>query len=355
MDVFQLLQQAVKHGASDLHITAYSAPALRLHGNLSVLDFPPLQPEETMEMAKQLLNQNKLEVLEKKGEVDSSYNYPGIGNFRVNVYYQRGAVSIAVRVIGVLIPTIDSLGLPDVVKMLARRSGGLILITGPTGSGKSTTMAAMIDLINEEKRCHILTLEDPIEYLHVNKKSIIEQREIGKDSRTFPDALRAALRQDPDVILVGEMRDLETISIAVTAAETGHLIMATLHTMNAPQTVSRIIDVFDSGQQQQIRLQLASSLVGIISQRLLPCSNGKGRLVAMEILVATPAVRNLIRENKTHQIFSYLQTGAKFNMQTLDSHLKSLYDNKLIDALVAMENAIDRDAMSRYLGLPADA
>ncbi|ACV63979.1 twitching motility protein [Desulfofarcimen acetoxidans DSM 771] len=354
MDILQLLQYAVKQEASDLHVTANSAPVLRLHGNLTVLDLPPLLPEKTLEMARQLLDQNKLELLEKNGEVDSSYNYSGVGNFRINVYYQRGAVSIAVRVLDTKIPTIDALGLPDIVKTLARRSGGLILITGPTGSGKSTTMAAMVDLINKEKSCHILTLEDPIEYLHINKKSIIEQREIGKDSRTFPSALRAALRQDPDVILVGEMRDLETISIAVTAAETGHLILATLHTMNAPQTVSRIIDAFDSVQQKQIRMQLSNSLVGIISQRLLPRIDGRGRLAAMEILVATPAVRNLIRENKLHQIFSYLQAGSKFGMQTMDSHLQSLYNNKLVNSRIVLENAADREAMLRYLGISED-
>ena len=251
--------------------------------------------------------------------------------------------------ISTTIPTIDSLGLPETVKTLTRRSRGLIIVTGPTGSGKSTTLAAMIDLINEEKFCHVLTLEDPIEYLHSNKKSIINQREIGRDSKTFPNALRAALRQDPDVILVGEMRDLETISIAITAAETGHLVMATLHTMDAPQTVERIIDVFPSNQQDQIRVQLANTLAGVISQRLLRRQDGTGRIAAVEILVSNPAVRNLIREKKVHQVYSFIQTGAKYGMQTMDNHLQELIEKGLIYAEEAMEHAVDTESMARFL------
>jgi len=349
MRINDLLKQAAQHGASDLHISAGAAPTIRLNGQLQSLAGPPLQADETMELAKQILNGEKYEALFLLGEVDLSYIYPGVGCFRINVYFQQGAISIASRVISTTIPTIDSLGLPETVKTLTRRSRGLIIVTGPTGSGKSTTLAAMIDLINEEKFCHVLTLEDPIEYLHSNKKSIINQREIGRDSKTFPNALRAALRQDPDVILVGEMRDLETISIAITAAETGHLVMATLHTMDAPQTVERIIDVFPSNQQDQIRVQLANTLAGVISQRLLRRQDGTGRIAAVEILVSNPAVRNLIREKKVHQVYSFIQTGAKYGMQTMDNHLQELIEKGLIYAEEAMEHAVDTESMARFL------
>ena len=349
MNINQLLKQAVDRGASDLHITAHAAPTLRLHGQLTRLDTPPLGPEDTLGMARQILTLEKFQVLEKLGEVDVSYSSPELGNFRVNVYYQRGSVGIACRVIDLQIPTIDRLGLPPIVKQLALGSKGLILVTGPTGSGKSTTLAAMLGLINEEKSSHIITLEDPVEYLHKNKKSMITQREIGPDTRSFPNGLRAALRQDPDVILVGEMRDLETISIALTAAETGHLVMATLHTMDTAQTVERIIDVFPPNQQQQIRVQLANTLVGVISQRLLRRRDGQGRVPAVEIMLCSPAVRNLIREHKVHQIYSYIQTGAKQGMQTMDSHLRNLYDQGLIQAEEVVEYASDREAMLRYI------
>lgn len=349
MFINELLKQAVQQGASDLHISAGAAPALRLNGQLESLDGHPLQPDETLALAKQVLNKEKYETLIQIGEVDLSYTSPGLGCFRVNVFFQQGAVSIACRVISTEIPTIDSLGLPEAVKMLARRSRGLIIVTGPTGSGKSTTLAAMINLINEEKFCHILTLEDPIEYLHMKKKSIINQREIGRDSKTFPNALRAGLRQNPDVILVGEMRDLETISIAITAAETGHLVLATLHTMDAPQAVERIIDVFPPNQQDQIRAQLANTLAGVISQRLLRRQDGTGRIAATEILVSTPAVRNLIRDKKVHQIYSFMQTGAKFGMQTMDNHLQTLIEKGHVNAEEAMEHAIDVEAIARFL------
>ncbi len=349
MHINDLLEQAVVRGASDLHVMAGVAPLLRINGELTTLNFPPFTVDDTLELAGQILNTEKLNVLEQFGEVDLSTECQDLGYFRVNVYYQRGTVGIACRVVSTRIPTIDELKLPGSIKTLARRSRGMVIITGPTGSGKSTTLAAMINLINDEKLYHVITLEDPIEYRHTNKKSIISQREIGRDSKSFPSALRAALRQDPDVILVGEMRDLETISIAITAAETGHLVLATLHTLDAPQTVERIIDVFPSNQQQQIRVQLANTLVGVVSQRLLPCKDGRGRIPAVEVLVCTPAVRNLIREKKIHQIYSYMQTGGKYGMQTMDNHLLELYGGGLVSASNVMEHASDLETMSRYL------
>ncbi|WP_449240721.1 type IV pilus twitching motility protein PilT [Desulfoscipio gibsoniae] len=349
MHINNLLKQALDRGASDLHIIVGVAPLLRINGELTSLKFPPLTADNTRELARQILNKEKLNVLEQLGEVDLSAEYQGLGYFRVNVYYQRGTVGIACRVLSNRIPTIEELKLPDSIKALARYTRGLVIITGPTGSGKSTTLAAMINLINEETLCHVITLEDPIEYRHDNKKSIINQREIGRDSKSFPGALRAALRQDPDVILVGEMRDLETISIAITAAETGHLVLTTLHTMDAPQTVERIIDVFPPNQQQQIRVQLANTLVGVVSQRLLRNSNGQGRIPAVEVLVCTPAVRNLIREKKIHQIYSYMQTGGKFGMQTMDSHLLELHGGGLVNTKDVIEHAVDLEAMLRCL------
>jgi len=308
-----------------------------------------LQPDDTRQLAKQILSKEQFDLFENKGEIDFSYNGAEVGSFRVNVYYQRGAVGLAMRVVSKQIPSLLSLGLPETVATLARRTRGLILVTGPAGSGKSTTIAAMLNLINEEKACHIITLEDPIEYLHVHKKSIINQREIGSDSKTFPGALRAALRQDPDVIMVGEMRDLETISIAITAAETGHLVLATLHTVSAPQAIERIIDVFPPNQQQQVRVQLSGTLAGVISQRLLRRRDEKGRIVALEILISTPAVRNLMRESKLHQLYSAMQTGTRFGMQTLDRALQELYKDNLINAEEIRKHAADLDAMERFL------
>lgn len=349
MHINDLLKQAVDKGASDLHISSGAAPAIRLDGRLHSLDLPPLLPEETMTLARQVMSEEKFQAFSGMGEVDASYSHPGVGSFRINVYLQQGSVSLACRVINTHIPTIDSLGLPETVKFLAGCSRGLIIVTGPAGSGKSTTLAAMIDYINNEKFCHIIALEDPIEYLHSNKKSIINQREIGKDTKSFPSALRSALRQDPDVILVGEMRDLETMSIAITAAETGHLVMATLHTMDAPQTVERVIDIYPSHQQEQIRVQLASTLAGVISQRLLRRKDAAGRIAAVEILTSTPAIRNLIREKKVHQIYSFMQTGAKSGMQTLDAHLQELITKDIISPEEAMEHVVDLGSMHRFL------
>ena len=351
VDIHDLLKIAVDKGASDLHIKVEIAPFLRINGDLvTIKDTPPLSQDDTEQLLKQILiDSEKTRAFNETGEIDFSYGNPDLGYFRVNAHKYRDKVGIAFRVINNVISGIEELGLPNAVKTLARRSSGLVLVTGPTGIGKSTTLAAMIELVNEEKFRHIVTLEDPIEFIHSHKQSIITQREIGRDSKTFPNALRAALRQDPDVIMVGELRDLETMSIALTAAETGHLVLASLHTNDASQTIARIIDVFPSNQQEQVRTQLAGALAGIISQRLLRRADGKGRLAAVEILLCTPAVRNLIRNNKIHQIYSSIQTGAKFGMQTLDSQLQSYYENGLIHAEDVLEHAVDQEAMISYL------
>ena len=324
MEMETLLREAVSRHASDLHLTVGVPPIIRVNGSLSKLDFPALGVEDTQRLLDEFLAETRRSQFQQNGEVDFSYTIFGLSRFRVNAFRQRGSVAIAIRLIPERVPSIEDLHLPDIVRELAGKPRGLVLVTGPTGSGKSTTMASMIDLINNERACNILTLEDPIEYLHRHKKSMINQREVGSDSRSFATALRAALREDPDVILVGEMRDMETIGIAVRAAETGHLVLATLHTSDAAQTVDRIIDVFPPYQQQQVRTQLSLALQGILSQQLLPRKNGNGRIVAVETLVATPAARNLIREGKSHQLLSVIQTGAKFGMQSMDFALRDL-------------------------------
>ncbi|MCL4424970.1 MAG: type IV pilus twitching motility protein PilT [Firmicutes bacterium] len=330
MDLQQLLREAVLKKASDLHLTVQSPPVLRINGELTRWGTSPLNAADTEGILLQILTEEQKRRFEAQGDLDFSYSLPGQGRFRVNAYRQRGTVALALRVIPYQVITLEELGFPPVVASLARQERGLVLVTGPTGSGKSTTLAAMIDLINSEQSCHIITLEDPIEYLHRHKLSVINQREIGSDTQSFALALRSALRQDPDVILIGEMRDLETISIALTAAETGHLVLATLHTTDAPQTVDRVVDVFPPHQQQQIRVQFAAVLQGILAQQLLPRADRPGRVAALEILVATPAVRNLIREGKTHQLSSALQTGAKYGMQTMESSLRVLAERGLI-------------------------
>ncbi|MEW5785529.1 MAG: type IV pilus twitching motility protein PilT [Bacillota bacterium] len=349
MEINQLLKAAVEQGASDLHLTVNLAPVLRIDGRLLPLQMPPLQEDDVVRLVNAVLSRDKLNIFEERGEVDLSYELPESGYFRINVYRQRGSIGAAFRVIRTSVATLADLGLPDSVAALARRQRGLILVTGPAGSGKSATLAAMTDLINREREYHVITLEDPIEYLHRHNRSMITQREIGRDSKSFPAALRAALRQDPDVIMVGEMRDLETISIAVTAAETGHLVMATLHTSSAAQTVERIIDIFPHNRQDQIRVQLASSLAGVISQRLLQRKEGPGRVPAVEVLTCTPAVRNLIRDGKIHQINSYMQTGARHGMQTMDKHLQILVDQGIISSEEALEHCLDKDNMLAYL------
>ncbi|PAB58513.1 type IV pilus twitching motility protein PilT [Anaeromicrobium sediminis] len=349
MKILDILKKAVEVKASDIHITVAVPPVARINGNLERLSEESLLPEDTISLAEEILTESQKEELQKKGEIDFSFSHPGIGRFRANVYKQRGSCGIALRSVASSVPTIEKLGLPPVIRELAHKQRGLILVTGPTGSGKSTTLASIIDCINKERSCHILTLEDPIEYLHKHNKSIVNQREIGNDSQNFSNALRAALRQDPDVILVGEMRDLETISIAITAAETGHLVLSTLHTIGAAKTIDRIVDIFPPNQQQQVRVQLSSVLEGIVSQQLLEKSDGSGRVAALEIMTATTAIRNLIREGKTHQLQSSIQTGKKFGMRTMDNSLLELYNNLVIDKKAALNCAVDSDRLSTYM------
>lgn len=349
MSINDLLTVAVNQKASDLHLTVGLPPMLRVYGELVPIPGEiELSSAMIRELVAPMLDESHQKVLEEKGQVDFSYGIPELGRFRVNLFRQRGAIAGVMRLIPNQIPDFSMLGIPEVVKTFAEKSRGLVLMTGPTGSGKSTTLAALIDLINTNRSCHIITLEDPIEFLHKHKKSVINQREVGSDTDSFASALRAALREDPDVILVGEMRDLETIQTALTAAETGHLVFATLHTNDTTQTVDRIIDIFPPHQQQQIRMQLSVTLQGIVAQQLIPKFNQPGRVLATEILIATGAIRNLIREGKTYQIPSVLQTGGKLGMQTLDASLKSLYQRRLISLQEAMMRASDQEEFKRF-------
>lgn len=331
-----LLRELVQREGSDLHIKSGLPPVMRIHGSLVRTQYPPLSPEETENLLKSVLNEERLARLEGFKELDLSYQVPGLSRFRVNMFWARGEMNGVFRAIPFQVKTIDELGIPQVAKKIALLPRGLILVTGPTGSGKSTTLAAMVNHINTHRKQHIITIEDPIEYIHTDNVSVINQRELGVDTHSFADALRHVMRQNPDVILVGEMRDLETIQLAVTAAETGHLVMSTLHTVDAAQTIDRIVDVFSPEQQAQIRTQLAVTLQAVISQTLLPTKDGMGRVAAFEVLVATPAVRTLIREGKTHHLYHDIQTGAEHGMQTLDGHLLQL----LKDGIVDYENAI---------------
>ena len=349
MNVLEMLKTTVDKKASDLHITVGIPPMLRINGELRPYGEVPLTPEDTMELTYQILNDTQKEELEKIGELDLSFYLPGVARFRVNAYKQRHSYTLAIRVVNIKIPSLDDLGFPNCMKELALKQRGLILVTGPTGSGKSTTLAAMIDYINKNRTCHVLTLEDPIEYLHRHQKSMINQREIGSDSISFANGLRAALREDPDVILVGEMRDMETIGIAITAAETGHLVMSTLHTVSADQTIDRIIDAFPSYQQPQIRTQLSAVLEGIIAQQLLPLIDNSGRTAALEILIANPAIRNLIREGRTHQIQTSIQTGIKSGMRSMDFSLADLVKKGQISKEIAQDRAIDLEMLRRFL------
>lgn len=351
MDINKLLKEVMEIGASDLHITVGISPTARINGDLTEMQYPKLNPSDTEELCNQVLTDYHKEIFEEKGEVDLSYTFSGLGRFRINVYKQRNSMAMAIRAIPTDIPTIEKLGLPEVLLSLASKRRGIILVTGPTGSGKSTTLAAMINYINMTRKEHIITLEDPIEYLHRHNKSVINQREIGADSRSFANSLRAALRQDPDVILVGEMRDLETISTALTAAETGHLVLATLHTVGAAKTIDRIIDVFPPYQHPQIRVQLSGVLEGIISQQLIQTADRKGRVPALEVMVATPAIRNLIREGKSHQIQSSIQTGAHIGMESMDKSLVNLYNRGLISKENLMKFCIDHEMVKRYITL----
>ena len=331
VDIKMLLKTTIESNASDLHLTVDSPPLLRINGDLRALPgTEPVSKDELKNVIYSILTNVQKEKFEQDKELDFSFAVQGFDRYRVNVHLQRGCVEAAFRRIPKEIPHFDTLNLPPVVADLARRPNGLVLVTGPTGSGKSTTMASMLDLINAERECVIICIEDPIEFVHKNKKSVMKQREVYADTHSFAEALRRALRQDPDVIVVGEMRDLETISTAITAAETGHLVLATLHTPDAPQTVERIIDVFSPHQQRQVRMQLADCLQGVVSQTLIPSADGTGRVLATEIMISTPAVRNLIREGDIAQIPTLLQTGAQYGMRTMDKCLKALVDKGLI-------------------------
>lgn len=345
----ELLKKATSDLASDVHITVGLPPMIRVHGRLTKVGEEKLTSDDTEKFAKQILNEEQYSKYKRIGELDLSYAKPGISRFRVNVFTQRGSDALVLRTIPMEVPTLDHLKMPPILKELSKKNKGLILVTGPTGAGKSTTLAAMIDEINRTRTEHIITLEDPIEYLHRHKLSIVNQREIGNDTQSYANALRAALREDPDVILVGEMRDLETISIALTAAETGHLVLSTLHTVGASKTVDRIVDVFPPNQQQQIKVQLSGVIEGIISQQLLENYNCDGRVCAMEIMTATAAIRNLIREGKTHQIDSAVQTGTKFGMKTMDMALVDLYKSGKVKFEEMMHYSIDTELMDRYL------
>ncbi|MDW7661060.1 MAG: type IV pilus twitching motility protein PilT [Bacillota bacterium] len=350
MNLFELLSIAVEAGASDLHLTVASPPIMRVNGKLIRMMNDNLTPDDTLRIIQEILKPEQIVVFEERGELDLSYSHPGLGRFRVNIFKQRGSYGMALRVVALSIPSMESLKLPPILKELAKKQRGLILVTGPTGSGKSTTLAAMIDYMNQNRNEHILTIEDPIEYLHKHDKSIVNQREIGHDSQSFANALRAALRQDPDIILVGEMRDLETIATAITAAETGHLVLSTLHTIGAAKTVDRIIDVFPPHQQQQIRIQLASVIEAVISQQILPKADGSGRVAAFEVMTANTAVRNLVREGKTHQIQTVIQTGSIAGMQTMDASLLDLYKNRVIDKENLRKYSVDTDMVMKQAG-----
>jgi twitching motility protein PilT len=349
-DFADVLLQVMDRNASDLHLTAGSQPMIRHHGKLHALDYPVLTPQMTREVIYSILTNDQRQRLETDWQIDFAYSIPGKARFRVNSYFQRASLSAAFRLIPSEMPKLRDLALPPVLQEFAKKPRGFVLVTGPTGSGKSTTLAAMIDVINRDREEHILTIEDPIEFMHRHQRCIVNQREIGADAEDFALALKAALRQDPDVILVGEMRDLETISTALTAAETGHLVFATLHTQDAAQTVDRIVDVFPPDQQQQVRVQLSVSLQGIVTQQLLPTADGNGRTVATEVLVPTPAVRNLIREGKTHQIYSALQTGAQFGMQTMDTSLAQLVREQKITRELAEARSSTPEELRRLMG-----
>jgi twitching motility protein PilT len=347
----ELLGRLLDLNGSDLHLTAGTPPTVRIHGELERLeDYPLMNPRALQGMIYAILPQKMRERFEQELELDMSYSLPGRARFRVNVFMQRDAVGAVFRVIPFDIKNIVDLGLPPVAADLARFPRGFVVVTGPTGSGKSTTLAAMVDVVNTERSGHIMTVEDPIEFLHKHKKCVVNQREIGADTHSFASALKHVLRQDPDVILVGEMRDLETISTAITAAETGHLVFATLHTQDAPQTIDRIIDVFPPHQQQQTRVQLSTTLQGVITQQLIPTVDGKGRVVAAEVMIATPGIRNLIREGKVHQIYSAMQAGGRYGMQTMDMSLASHVKAGRITQQMAFERCHDPEELQRLIG-----
>ncbi|KJS11783.1 MAG: twitching motility protein [Peptococcaceae bacterium BRH_c8a] len=349
-EINEILKRAVEMKCSDIHITAMSRPIARVHGELVFIEgYPILTPQDIEHLVSQILVPEQQHTLEKELELDFSHSIAGVSRFRGNIMWQRGSLAVNFRVVSVIIPHIEDLGLPPVARELSRLPRGLVLVTGPTGSGKSTTLASIIQHINEERAVNIVTVEHPIEYLYTHKKSIIKQREVGSDTHSFANALKHVLRHDPDVILVGEMRDLESIGIAVTAAETGHLVFSTLHTQTASLAVHRIVDVFPDHQRNQVRQQLADSLQGVIAQQLLPKADGTGRVAAIEVLLSTPAVRNLIREGKEHQLYTAIQTGRGVGMQTMDQSLAELFLNGQISRETALERCVDRLELERAL------
>jgi twitching motility protein PilT len=350
-DFADVLTRMAEERASDVHLSPGFPPAMRVKGRIVPLEeYGPMLPQETRDTVYSLLNDDQRKRFESRKQLDLAYAVPGVARFRVNCFFQRGSISAAFRRIPHEIPQLEQLGLPAVLEELTRKPRGFILVTGPTGSGKSTSLAAMIDIINREREEHILTIEDPIEFLHMHKKCVVNQREIGADAEDFSLALTSALREDPDVILVGEMRDLETMATALTAAETGHLVFATLHTQSTAQTIDRIIDIFPAEQQSQVRMQLSIGLQGIVTQQLLPTADGAGRVVACEVLIPTPAVRNLIREGKTHQIYSAIQTSGATGMQTMDAHLAQLVRTNRISRKLAEQRASVPEELKRLIG-----
>ncbi|MGN0471900.1 MAG: type IV pilus twitching motility protein PilT [Lachnospiraceae bacterium] len=345
-----LLSIAKEAGASDLHITVGVPPKMRVNGTLVTMEFDKVLPKDSEQVAHEIMSEKQWNAFDERGEYDMSFSIPSLGRYRVNAFKQRSSVALALRLVGTSVPPAEKLGVPESVIDLYQRKRGLVLVTGPTGSGKSTTLASIIDKINNNREAHVITLEDPIEYLHQHKKSMVNQREIGLDTQSYANALRAALREDPDVILVGEMRDYETISVAITAAETGHLVLSTLHTIGAASTVDRVIDVFPPHQQQQIRVQFANVLEAVISQQLIPTADGLGRAAAFEVMHANHAVRNLIREGKSHQLVSVMQTNRKLGMITMDEAILQLYQSGRIDREMAIQFAQDPDVMMNKLG-----
>jgi len=341
----EILRAAKEAGASDVHLTVGIPPKMRVNGKLLTMEYPRMMPADTLEVLISIMTEVQRDRFEEKGEYDLSFSIPNCGRYRVNAYKQRGSVAMAFRLVGTQVPEPEELGVPGSVIDLYQRKRGLVLVTGPTGSGKSTTLAAIIDKINNNRDAHVITLEDPIEYLHQHKMSMVNQREIGLDSDNYANALRAALREDPDVILVGEMRDFETISVAITAAETGHLVLSTLHTIGAASTVDRVIDVFPPHQQQQIRVQLANVLEAVVSQQLIPTADGRGRVAAFEVMHANHAVRNLIREGKSHQLSGVMQTNRKMGMITMDDAICQLYFEGRISRDMAIQFAQSPDTM----------
>ena len=350
MDLYQIIDEAITLNASDIHITVDLSPVARINGKFKKLSNELLSNNDVYNLVNQITDESLMNKIKEYGDVDFSVSLPNRHRARVNIYKQKNNYAIALRIIPNNIPKFEELKLPEVMREFTKKQKGLVLITGPTGSGKSSTLASLIDLINENRECHIITLEDPIEYIHTHKKSIVNQREIGRDSKNFNSALKSSLRQDPDVILIGEMRDAESISIALRAAETGHLVFSTMHTIGAAKTIDRIVDSFPSNQQQQIRTQLSTVCEGIISQQLLLTKDGSKRIAAIEVMICTPAIRNLIRDNKSYQIQNAMQTGLSKGMHTMDQDLIKLYNEGKISKEMALSRCSDYDYVDKSLG-----